>query len=284
MQFWINVPVFGTETNSIILRDIAEAADEMGFDAIVVPDHLLMGADADPELYGTVLESIVTISYLAARTRTIRVGTSVLVAGVRNAVVLAKQIATLDVLTEGRSFVGLAAGWSEVEFANVGGDFATRGAYADETIRLMRHLFSGSHEAFEGRFHSLSDFNFAPLPFQREFLPILVGGTSNAALRRAAMLGDMWQSSMVDVGEFPDLVAKVKAQARERTVTVGAEVRRGTPSGVRLVGETGDDLRAEVAAWAAAGCQHLSVGFRPVREFVAEMQFFATEVLPMYRN
>jgi len=283
VEFWINAPVFGLGIDSKLICDIAEAADELGFDALVVADHLLMPKDADPELIGTVNESIVTLSYMASRTKRIRLGTSVLVAPVRNAVVLAKQVATLDVLTGGRAFIGLAAGWSEFEFTNIGVDFHTRGAYTDETIRLMRHLFSGSTEPFEGRFHRLADYRFAPLPPQGADLPILVGGLSPAAYRRAATLGDMWQSSTLDYETFRSHAEKVKALSGERRVSVGTEVRYGPEWGADLGGTMGDKFLADVAAWQAVGCERISIGFRPVADFVNRMELFAHEVLPAFQ-
>jgi probable F420-dependent oxidoreductase len=283
MEFWINAPVFGLGIDSTLLCDIAEAADELGFDALVVADHVLMPKDADPELIGTVSESIVTLSYMASRTKRIRLGTSVLVAPIRNAVILAKQVATLDVLTGGRAFIGLAAGWSEFEFNSIGAEFHTRGAYTDETIRLMRHLFSGSTEPFEGRFHQLADYRFAPLPPQGASLPILVGGLSPAAYRRAALLGDMWQSSTLDYETFRSHAEAVKALAGERQVSVGTEVRYGPEWGAEGDGTMGDKFRAEVASWEAVGCERISIGFRPVSDFVSRMELFAREVLPAYR-
>ena len=106
----------------------------------------------------------------------------------RNAVVLAKELATLDALIGGRVVAGVGVGWNAVEFANVGEAerFHRRGAYLDETIRLWRHLWSGSTEPFEGRFHRFSDFTFGPLPAQGAALPIVIGGRSDAAIRRAA--------------------------------------------------------------------------------------------------
>jgi hypothetical protein len=147
----------------------------------------------------------------------------------------------------------------------------------------MRHLFSGATEKFEGRFTTIAEYSFLPLPVQGAHVPVLIGGLSDAAMRRAATRGDMWQASMVGPEEFRPLGEKVKALAGDRVVTVGAETRYGTDWGTRLSGETGDALRAEVAAWADAGCDHLSVGFRKAGRIVEDMEFFAREIFPAFR-
>lgn len=283
MKFWVIAPLFGTDVDARLLRDFASAADGLGFDAIVAPDRTLAEGGADPTLFGSVLESTVALSYIASMTTRIRLGTSVLVAPVRNAVVLAKQIATLDVLTGGRAFVGLGSGWSESEFRNVGVDFTRRGAYTDETIRIMRHLFSGSTETFTGEFHSLSDYLFAPVPIQGTELPIIIGGTSDAALRRAALLGDMWQSPRTEIDAFTARAAKVRLWRGDREVTIGVEIRKGSHWGTPIGSQSGDELRGEVQSWIDAGSECVTLGVRPVSEFLPYMELFASEVLLAFR-
>src|SRR5207247_134012 len=104
---------------------------------------------------------------------------------------------TLDSLSGGRVIAGVGVGWNRDEFANLGAAerFHVRGAYLDETIRLWRHLWSGSTEPFHGRFHTMDDFTFSPLPPSGASLPILVGGRSERALKRAGSLGDGYHSS-----------------------------------------------------------------------------------------
>ena len=116
----------------------------------------------------------------------------------RNAVVLAKELATLDSLVGGRLVAGVGVGWNEVEFGNVGAAemFHQRGAYLDETILLWRHLWSGDPSPFQGRFHQFSDFRFGPLPAQGGALPIVVGGRSAAAMRRAGRVGDGFHAKL----------------------------------------------------------------------------------------
>ena len=119
---------------------------------------------------------------------------------------LAKELATLDDLTDGRVIAGVGIGWNETEFANLGmaDRFRVRGAYLDETIAVWRHLWSGSAEPFQGRFHSFDDFAFAPLPRHGAALPIVVGGRAEPALKRAGRLGDGYQSSASSAAKYAD--------------------------------------------------------------------------------
>ena len=137
-----------------------------------------------------------TLAWVGARHPGVRLGTSVIVVPMRNAVTLAKDLATLDSLSGGRVIAGVGIGWNETEFANVGAAdrFHVRGAYLDETITLWRHLWSGSSEPFHGRFHTIDDFVFGPLPVQAP-LPIVIGGRAEPALERAGRTADGYQSS-----------------------------------------------------------------------------------------
>jgi probable F420-dependent oxidoreductase len=178
--------------------ELAETAERLGYRTLYLPDHLLPPASYG-DTYGGVYEPLVTLAHIAARTSAIRLGTSVLVLPLRSPFVVAKQVATLDRLSGGRAVLGVGVGWDRTEFAAVGADFATRGARTDEAIALLRHLFRDGG-AFHGRFHHVEQGVFAPVPAQP--VPIMVGGTSEAALRRAAALADEWQGFAIDAARF----------------------------------------------------------------------------------
>lgn len=229
---------------------LAVTAEELGYRTAYLPDHLLPPAPYG-DTYGGVYEPLVTLAHLAARTSTIRLGTSVLVLPLRSPFVVAKQVATLDRLSGGRVVLGVGIGWDRAEFTAVGADFATRGARTDEDIALLRHLFRDGG-AFRGRFHRVEQGVFAPLPERP--VPIMVGGTSGPALRRAAALADEWQG----VGLGPADFARCTASLRELT---DRRLRLGT----RLAWRGG---RAELAATvddahalAAAGADAVAVWF-----------------------
>src|SRR6202022_1628835 len=185
------------------LMEITAVAEELGFAGVWPLDPALVGPDLK-DRYPWVIEPLTLLGYLAARTSRIRLGTSVIVLGMRNPFVVAKQAATLDLLSNGRFTLGLGAGHPEPEFRNVGasGVWTTRGKRLDEAIRLFRHLWSGAQAPFDGQFYKYEEGYFGPLPPQGERLPILIGGNSDAALKRAATLGDVWQSTRVKPEEF----------------------------------------------------------------------------------
>ncbi|HEY6740166.1 MAG TPA: LLM class flavin-dependent oxidoreductase, partial [Actinopolymorphaceae bacterium] len=131
------------------LVELGVTAERLGFRTAWLPDHLLPPGEYGTT-YGGVYEPLVTLAYLAARTRTIRLGTSVLVLPMRNPFVVAKQAATIDRLSDGRLTLGVGIGWDRTEFDAVNADFRTRGARTDEAIALLRHLFGGGGP-FAGR-------------------------------------------------------------------------------------------------------------------------------------
>ena len=255
------------------LMQITEVAEELGFDGVWPLDHVLVGPDLK-DVYSWVIEPLTLLGYLAARTSRIRLGTSVIVLGMRNPFVVAKQAATIDLLSNGRFTIGLGAGYSEPEFRNIGaGDvWHTRGKRLDEAIRLFRHLWSGAPGPFDGQFYRYEEGHFGPLPPQGERLPILIGGNSDAAVRRAATLGDVWQSTRLKPEEFGVKAEQVRRYANGRRVEVGARTSlTGDPDGVL----------ARVMAFQKAGAEHVCAYFGSrVEDFVPMMRTFAREIMP----
>jgi probable F420-dependent oxidoreductase len=224
--------------------------------------------------YPWVIEPLTLLGYLAARTGRVRLGTSVIVLGMRNPFVVAKQAATLDQLSNGRFTLGLGAGYSEPEFRNVGasGVWHTRGKRLDEAIRLFRHLWSGAEGPFDGQFYGYEEGYFGPLPPQRERLPILIGGNSDAALKRAGTLGDVWQSTGLKPEDFGARAEQVRLYASGRRVEIGARTS--------LTGDP-DTVLARVKAFQKAGAEHVCAYFgSTVEDFVPGMRTFAREIMP----
>lgn len=248
MRFGVAVPMAADPL------PLAQMAEELGFDTVYVSDHVVPPVSAAQ--YGRNLESLTVLAAIAAVTTTVRVGSSVIVVPLREPVLFAKQIATIDLLSGGRLVLGVGAGWVEGEFTNVGQDFRTRGARTDEAIRLLRHLFSGSQEPFRGRFTTLEDFVFAPLPPQGARLPILVGGHSPAAIRRAATMADRYQPTFVPPEEFARLRAAVIAEAGGRPIEFGCRIA------IRPE-QTMDEVIEAVRAYEAEGVEEMTLGFMP---------------------
>jgi probable F420-dependent oxidoreductase len=273
MDVHIALPNGHAEVTLDQLVEITEAAEELGFAGVWPLDHVLVGPDLK-DRYPWVVEPMTLLGYLAARTKKIRLGTSIIVLGMRNPFIVAKQAATLDLLSSGRFTLGLGAGYSEPEFRNVGaaGVWTTRGQRLDEAILLFRHLWSHTHEPFKGKFYSYDDGWFGPLPPQGAKLPILVGGHSEAALKRAATLGDVWQSTGLGPEEFKPKAEWIRAHAGTHHVELGARTI--------LVGDP-DAVLARIKEFEAAGAEHVCAYFgkRP-EDFVPAMLAFAREVLP----
>ena len=214
---------------------------------------------------------------------------NVIVIPMRNPVVVAKQLATLDALSDGRVVAGIGIGWHEGEFANVGAAdrFHVRGAFLEETINLWRHLWSGSHEPFHGRFHDITDFAFEPLPVQQP-LPIIVGGRDERALRRAGRLADGYHSSAIGPDGYAQRLAVVAAAAEESGRPVpwlSARVLdelQPTTTGYAMR-STPEDIAAEVRKFAALGVRHLALyfGTTDAREIVALAERIDREIPPL---
>ncbi|MFF0343016.1 LLM class flavin-dependent oxidoreductase [Kribbella sp. NPDC004875] len=234
------------------LVELAIAAEELGYGTAWLPDHLLPPGDFGPT-YGGVYEPLVTIGYLAARTTRIRFGTSVLVLPMRSPYVVAKQAATLHRLSGERLVLGVGAGWAAAEFAAVGAVFEERGRRTDESLAIIRDLFEGRDRGGV----------FEPRP--RAPLPIMVGGTTVPALRRAARFGDEWQGLGLDGAGFAAAVAKLRSYG-DRPVKVGT----------RLDWSAGDPepVVAMAHQLAAAGAETVAVSFGDERDALERMTRF----------
>ncbi|MFF5260676.1 TIGR03619 family F420-dependent LLM class oxidoreductase [Actinomadura viridis] len=237
--------------------DLAVLAEELGFAGVWLPDHLLPPAPYGP-VYGGVYEPLVTLAHISARTSRIRMGTSVLVLPLRDPFTVAKQAATLDRLSGGRFVLGVGIGWDRAEFGAVGADYADRAGRTEEAIRLIRHLHDRGGGPFEGERFGFGTGVFEPRPGGGR-VPIMVGGMSDAALRRAARHADMWQS----VDTTPERFAEPAARFRD---AAGRPVEAGARTGWR------DDLAAELPAWERAGADHLAVHFGDAAEAPARME------------
>jgi len=265
LEYGLVLPSFTAGASREGLEAAAEVAERLGWSTIWATDHILAHvSDTD---YGSIFEPLTTLAYLAAKHPRLRLGTSVVNVPLRNAVTLGKALASLDAITGGRLIVGVGLGDQDdlAEFENLGVAelYPRRGAFLDETIRMWRHLWSGSTQPFEGRFFRLRDYGFGPLPAQRERLPILVGGRSPAAYRRAGTLGDGYHAtrrSPAEIGEvIPQLRAAAEAAGRPMpAVSVRTRVRfEGTAPGYALSGSP-DAMRADIAAFKELGVRHLA--------------------------
>ncbi len=222
MKFGVCVPNYGETCSTEALRTVAVEAEQSGFDSIWCTDHVLIPRNSGTP-YERVYDSITSLAYLAGVTSRVRLGISSLITAMRNPVIVAKQLATVDNLSNGRVMLATSAGWNEKEFSNLGSNFHNRGQRLDESIRLIRTLWSGGR-SFQGKILSqnFEDAVFEPPPVQKH-LTIWIGGTSRAAMKRAVSLGDGWHPNVQPLDEFAKLVSEFKKsvpQAREKDIGV----------------------------------------------------------------
>ena len=162
-----------------------------------------------------IMEPVTTLAYVAALTSRIKIATSVIVVPYRNAIHLAKELATLDRLSSGRVVAGVASGWLEAEFRALGVSFEQRGAYTDEAIALMRAAWSSPVPEFNGKFFNLSAMRFGPRPAAGT-IPIWVGGISKRAVRRAVELGDGWHGTRMNPDQVAERIGWIRELAQRR--------------------------------------------------------------------
>ncbi|MCH8298425.1 MAG: TIGR03619 family F420-dependent LLM class oxidoreductase [Chloroflexi bacterium] len=205
MKYGFTLPGRGQLATPERLGIIARKGEELGFDALLTGDHILVprniasvypyteGGEFPGSPSGESMEQITLLSYIAGQTSKIRLVTSVLIVPHRNPLIAAKSLATLDVLSGGRLVVGVGVGWMREEFQALGlPPFEERGAVTDEYIRAFKVLWTEDDPSFDGKYISFGDISFLPKPVQKPHPPIWVGGESRPALRRTAELADGW--------------------------------------------------------------------------------------------
>jgi probable F420-dependent oxidoreductase len=202
----------GIEPGTLARR--ARLAEEAGFESLWVGDHIALPADQSGEQPR--LEVIVAVSYLAAVTSRIRLGFGVIVLPQRQPVLLAKQLSSIDTLARGRLTVGIGVGYVEPELSAMGVSLADRGARTDEYLAAMRCLWTEPAPSFNGRFVHFDGVFQRPQPVQRPHPPVVVGGHSTAAFRRAVTTAQGWYGVYVDVDQTAALLAGLRKVAAER--------------------------------------------------------------------
>ena len=181
-----NADYLGFQATPKGITETACKAEELGFDAVLVNDHIVVDGAPRSVSWRNTYDPLMVLSYVAARTTRIRLGTSVLIMPYRNPIAAAKMIATLDQMSGGRVIAGVGTGWNEAEFDALGVPFHQRGARTTEYLRLWQACWAPGETTFHGRFFSFDNMHINPKPLQQPHPPIWVGGSSRAALRRAA--------------------------------------------------------------------------------------------------
>lgn len=315
LQFGVALPNLGfgmdprrpAEHRDLVLA-AADQAEALGFDSIWLGDHLaLPRAPSAPYPYAAepaylqsespLLDPIATAAVIAGRTKRVKLGFGVLVAPYRHPLVAAKLLSTLDVLSNGRVILGVGAGWMPEEFQATGAPFAQRGKMTDEWIGYVRAAWTQDFPEFQGRFYQLAGMSVLPRPLQPGGIPILVGGNTPAALRRATLLGDGWDTlhalpealapklaglrrlrEQAGLGHLPFLVS-----VRGGPLRLSAQ-RDGSPKRTPLSG-TPEQVIETLRRFEALGVTTVVLGAdtKDRRASLAAMERFAREIRPALR-
>ena len=204
MKLSVEFPSIAYREGPAAVKKLAKAIEDIGFDQLDMFDHVLMGYGTEQRpapMYPPkmpIMEALMVLSYAAAVTDRIGLGTEVLILPQRQPTLVAKQISTLDTLSGGRVRLGVGVGWQASEYEALNEDFGNRGKRMDESIKLIRAYWTDEEVNFQGEFYTANAMAMEPKSPQGSKLPIWIGGTSNAALRRVAELGDGWLATAIE--------------------------------------------------------------------------------------
>ncbi|MFG1841877.1 LLM class flavin-dependent oxidoreductase [Micromonospora sp. NPDC049175] len=208
MEIGVNVPNFGPGTDPDVLRRWAQTVEGLGFDLLMVSDHIAVTPDVAQQYPTPFYEPFTTLSWLAGMTRRVRLGTTVLIVPYRHPLLTARMAANLNRLSGGRLVLGVGVGWARQEFEALGVPFQRRGALTDDHLRAMRDAWQDTDD------------------YDSPAIPIWVGGNSDAGMRRAVRLGDAWHPLRLTPGDLADAAGRLGAVADELGLPAPALVPR----------------------------------------------------------
>ncbi len=306
LKFGLDVGIYGRTATRDIILELTELAEASGFESVWLADHVIFPAAFESKYpYSAtgafpidmtqepLLEPIATMGVLIGATKRVKIGTAVLVMPHRNPVLLARMLVTLDVLSAGRTMLGAGVGWLVEEFAALDvRPFEARGRVTDECIEIVKRICQGGEVSFHGEHYQLDTLVSSPGSVQHPHPPILIGGTSNAALRRVAKLGDGWLSTSVGpdrVGERLQVLRGLcEAQGRRFEdlslchkffINIGEAEHHGDGSRVPGTGTTAD-IRDDIQRFVDVGYDRFIVRYRggdaetqrtQLKQFMAEI-------------
>jgi len=250
MQLGIHLPHIGRKSGPESIRRVAEHAEALGFADVWVSEHIIVPKGAPYPPSPNFWDPVLTLTWAAAYTKRVKLGTSVLVLPMRHPLPLAKELATLQNLSQGRLILGAGVGWMEAEFNALGVPFKERGRRMDEGIALMRAVWNEDPVTFPTRWipAAVNEMRMQPQPCAP--IPIWIGGSSDAAIARALRL-DGWHGSRVAPEQASAMVARLRATRPDSEFMIS--LRMGCTAA--NVGE----LRGKLATYQAAGVQHVLV-------------------------
>ncbi len=314
MDFGLHLGTRGAASRPDNLVRIAQHADGLGFAYLGFSDHVVIARRIDSRYpynesgdwpgvaTGFCLEQLSCLAYTAAVTKKIRLLTSVMVVPHRPAVLTAKTLATIDVLSGGRVTVGVGVGWMREEMAELASPpFERRGAASNEYIRAFRTLWTEDDPKFDGEFVKFGNMMFEPKPVQKPGPPIWVGGEGKAAKKRAGELGDGWYPTIRNPNEPLDDPAKMAreiAEMRRHADAAGrdgakldvgmfapgyvlGERHKGSHGGRAVFTGTAEEIVGDARAYRDAGVRHVNIGFESndIDDALRKLDSFAKEIM-----
>ena len=275
---------YGSDPGAI--KDYVQTAEDLGFSHVLAYDHVLGANPERPDrLQGpyncehTFQSPLLLFSYMAAVTQKLEFATGILILPQRQTSLVAKQAATLDVISGGRLRLGVGIGWNHVEYTALNENFHNRGARIEEQINVMRLLWSNPLVQFSGQWHSVPDTGINPLPVQRP-IPIWFGGHADPVLKRMAHMGDGWMPNYRRVHDAKKSLEKIEQYLKEAKRSIkdfGLEARlvfgNGNP----------DEWKTIINEWQLAGATHISFntmgfGFNTPKEHLAAIKKFSEAI------
>lgn len=279
MEIGCHLPMHAGLATRDALLTFAREAERRDIASLWVSDHVVFPRSITGAYPGgrfphapdrPYLEPVAVLVAAAVATTRARLGASVFILGHRHPVVMAKQLVTIDVLSQGRLICGVGVGWWKEELEMLGAPFHARGRQADEILRVWKALWTEDNPAFDGEFYRFRDVGFAPKPVQKPHPPILVGGDSPGAFRRVATLGDGWHASSKTPAQMREALPRLRAAADaagrpfdsiELSVRFALRddlLKQGTQAVIDVLGD-----------YKRAGLRHVMIDFR--RDDLAQM-------------
>jgi probable F420-dependent oxidoreductase len=250
MQFGIHLPHAGEQSTPSLIKRFAVQAEELGLHDVWVSEHIIVPRDQFPRS-PLFYDPVLTLTWVAAVTRRVRLGTSVLVLPMRHPLPLAKELATLHNFSEGRLILGAGVGWLKPEFAALGVPFNERGRRLDEGLAMMRAVWSQDPVTFESRYIPavIEGMTMTPMPVSP--IPLWLGGSSDAALARTIRIADGWHGSRHPPAEAAPIVSRLREARPEPAFTISMRLQwNGLDFGA---------LRAMVDGYADIGVGHVMI-------------------------
>ncbi len=300
MKFGITIPNnFGVADVNQVLA-FGPLAEELGYDSIWVMDHLFNAGyirqRLDDKPY---YHPLATLSYLSATTERVALGTSVLVLPYHNPIALAKYVATLDQMSNGRVILGVGVGAMTEEFEALGISMRQRGAITNESIAVMKELWTSEDPEFDSQRWHFAELKFAPKTKQSPHVPLWIGGSSSGAMKRTAMIGDGWHPTGMSPEDFRIASQSVRQMAIDAgrssdvvtmSIRVEVEAHGGASSDraqnrARLPGHDASLIVDGIRAYQDAGVEHivLALNTGDVARITELMKIIAREVIPRFR-